>query len=131
MFSRSESSSRSVGFGGLMSMNVSSCKWRGWDERRFASGTSSIRRRSMHVVERKEDNGSEDPAGAGGGAVDSEGSVVMMVALRPRNALEFRKRADLNLNFEVTEIRSRRPHQTFTTRGSVNDVAEPLRSSPQ
>ncbi len=50
----------------------------------------------MHVVERKEDNGSEDPAGAGGGAVDSEGSVVMMVvAVAHETDWEFREPADL------------------------------------
>ena len=65
MFSRSESSSRSVIAGGLGSRNTVSVRGRGWTARRFARGTSSIRRRSMHVVERKEDRGSEDPTGAG------------------------------------------------------------------
>ena len=65
----------------------------------------------MHVVERKEDNGSEDPAGAGGGAADSEGSVVMMVAVTHKTDWEFREPADqirsmVNLNFDVTEITS-------------------------
>ena len=31
----------------------------------------------MHVVERKDERGSEEPAGAGGGAVVSEGSEAM------------------------------------------------------
>ena len=46
--------------------------------RRFARGTSSIRRRSMHVVERKEVRGSEEPGGAGRGAVDREGREAMV-----------------------------------------------------
>jgi len=58
---------------------VSSVSGRGFDERRFARGTSSMRRRSMHVVERKDESGSEEPAGAGGGAVEREGRVVIAV----------------------------------------------------
>jgi hypothetical protein len=65
MFSRSVSSSRSVIVGGLGSRKTVSVRGRGWAARRFARGTSSIRRRSIHVEERKEDNGSAEPTRAG------------------------------------------------------------------
>ena len=67
--------------GGFTSRNVSSVSGSGFEDRRFARGTSSIRRRSMHVVERKVERGSDEPAGAGGGAVEREGRVDMVVVV--------------------------------------------------
>jgi len=52
---------------------------RGCAERLFARGTSSIRRRSMHVVDRKEESGSEEPTGAGRGVVVKDGREDMVV----------------------------------------------------
>ena len=54
-----------------------SVRGRGWDARVLARGTSSIRRSSMHVVERKEERGSDEPAEAGTGAVIREGRDAM------------------------------------------------------
>jgi hypothetical protein len=67
--------------GGFTSRNVLSVSGSGFEDRRFARGTSSIRRRSMHVVERKVDRGSDEPAGAGGGAVEREARVDMVVVV--------------------------------------------------
>ena len=67
MFSRSESSSRSVVVGGLVSTKTVSLAGKGCVARLFARGTNSIRSRSMHVVDRKEDMGSDEPTGAGRG----------------------------------------------------------------
>ena len=73
MASRSKSSSRSCFPGGLVSRKTVFLSGRGFEARDFASGTSSMRSSSMHVVERKEDRGSEAPTGAGTGPVVSEG----------------------------------------------------------
>ena len=73
MFSRSESSSSSAVGGGFASRNTVSVSGRGCAARLFARGTSSIRRRSMHVVDRKEESGSEEPTGAGRGVVANDG----------------------------------------------------------
>ena len=78
MFSLSASSSSSVTAGGLVSRKTESVSGRGCAARRFARGTNSINSRSIHVVERKEDNGSEEPGGAGRGEVDSDGRVVIV-----------------------------------------------------
>ena len=56
---------------------MASVKGRGCEARVLARGTSSMRRSSMHVVERKEERGSEEPAGAGTGAVVSDGREAM------------------------------------------------------
>jgi hypothetical protein len=82
-------------------MNVSSCREGGFEERRFARGTSSIRSRSMHVVDRNEDSGSDEPAGAGGGAVDSEGTVDIL-----QSGLEFRASRSIyyRSDFDVTDM---------------------------
>jgi hypothetical protein len=69
IFSRSESSSSSFVTGGLVSTKTVSVLGRGRAARLLARGTSSIRRRSMHVVERKEDKGSDEPTGGGTGVV--------------------------------------------------------------
>lgn len=81
-------------------MNVSSCREGGFEDRRFARGTSSIRSRSMHVVDRNEDSGSDEPAGAGGGAVDSEGTVDISHEADWNFALAGRSRSD----FDVTDM---------------------------
>jgi len=54
-----------------------SVRGRGFEARVLARGTSSMRRSSMHVVERKEERGSAEPAGAGTGAVVSDGREAM------------------------------------------------------
>jgi len=60
-----------------VSRKMVSARGRGWDARVLARGTSSMRRSSMHVVERKEERGSEEPAGAGTGVVAREGRDAM------------------------------------------------------
>ena len=55
-----------------------SVRGRGFEARVLARGTSSMRRSSMHVVEKKEDRGSEEPAAAGTGAVVSDGREAML-----------------------------------------------------
>lgn len=66
--------------GGVVSRKTVSERGRGWDARVLARGTSSMRRSSMHVVERKEERGSDEPAGAGTGAVIREGRDAMFKA---------------------------------------------------
>jgi hypothetical protein len=60
-----------------VSRNTVSVGGRGCAARFFARGTSSIRRRSMHVVETKEERGSEDPTGGGIGVVERDGRVAI------------------------------------------------------
>jgi hypothetical protein len=63
--------------GELVSRKMVSVRGRGFEARVLARGTSSMRRSSMHVVERKEERGSEEPAGAGTRAVVSNGREAM------------------------------------------------------
>jgi hypothetical protein len=58
------------------------CEGDGEVARRFARDTISIRRRSMHVVERKEERGSVEPGGGGTGAIDRGGRDMVIHKIR-------------------------------------------------
>ena len=77
MFSRSESSSCSVFAGVLVPKKTVSVRGSGSAASLRASGINSMSRRSIHVVDRKELRGSEEPGGGGTGVADSEGRDAM------------------------------------------------------
>lgn len=60
-----------------MSRKMGSARGNGCEASRFAWATTSIRRRSKHVVDRNEFRGSEEPGGGGKGEVERGGSEVM------------------------------------------------------
>ena len=98
MASRSESSSRSIDVGIFASRKTASCWANELRARDLERGTNSMRRRSIHVVERNWFRGSEEPTGAGTGAVVNVGRVAMTRGRRCRLLVQ------INLRFASVNI---------------------------